>query len=269
MDIVMQRDTNENIPSEPINVIDQKKQRYCTCLKPYDPKQFYLQCDHCDQWYHGSCVNITESIAEQIEKWYCPDCAPSHKLIWKAKCARSDCYDRGRKSLYCSRECGIYIGSERLDMFKNEIITVKRNRTYRQELLSELALIVKERELYKIRIRNLEKRQLFIDDCIERIEAHRQNQDTRICGYDDRILEFGLSDFSESMPMEEEGTVCPYEGRCPMHDGWESIKSREIELELREQIDFYKKTKYNEIQILLKLSNAEQVESLHRLLIKH
>lgn len=33
-----------------------------------------IQCDYCDEWYHGSCVNITVTDALDIAKYKCGSC---------------------------------------------------------------------------------------------------------------------------------------------------------------------------------------------------
>ena len=33
-----------------------------------------IQCDDCDEWYHGSCVDITPSDALNIDRYRCRDC---------------------------------------------------------------------------------------------------------------------------------------------------------------------------------------------------
>jgi hypothetical protein len=215
-------------------------------------------------------------IQEQSERWNCKECIPNgFKLVGKVKCARSDCFEPCRlESIYCSRDCGIFIGSERLSLFKNQIPLKKQTSNYRKSLLNEYSVTIEQREQHKIRIRNLENRQLFIDDCIERLYLHRQNNIDRQCGYDDRILDYGLSDTLESFPpsmdvpnLEQDSnelpfSVCQYQGRCPMHDGWEIIKSKEVALELQEEIVSYKQIKYKEAHLLLKLSNLKQLKSL-------
>jgi hypothetical protein len=143
--------------------------------------------------------------------------------------------------------------------------------SYRQDLINELQDIIKEREKHKIRIRNLEKRQEFIDDCIEKMVAFR-NTENRICAYDERILDFGLSYEDEQIPQEvpdEDGlpsTLCRYQGRCPMHDGWDLIKSREVALELEEEIRLYKQGKYREMEVLIQLSYREQLQVVQKLI---
>ena len=47
--------------------------QYCICKKPYSGR-FMIQCDYCDEWYHGSCVNITVTDALVIDKYRCKAC---------------------------------------------------------------------------------------------------------------------------------------------------------------------------------------------------
>lgn len=75
---------------------------YCVCRQTYDPSQFMIQCDSCEEWYHGrlaslilkllvlldskiivkllcfSCVGIEEYQASDIERYHCPQCALLH-----------------------------------------------------------------------------------------------------------------------------------------------------------------------------------------------
>ncbi|CAM1323221.1 PHF2 (predicted), partial [Pycnogonum litorale] len=48
---------------------------YCLCSQPYDPSKFMIQCDICKEWFHGSCVNLSEHQSLDIEKYHCPQCA--------------------------------------------------------------------------------------------------------------------------------------------------------------------------------------------------
>ena len=34
-----------------------------------------IQCDYCDIWFHGSCVNVAPSDALDIDKYKCPGCS--------------------------------------------------------------------------------------------------------------------------------------------------------------------------------------------------
>ncbi|XP_072022226.1 nucleosome-remodeling factor subunit BPTF-like isoform X2 [Amphiura filiformis] len=50
------------------------QQLFCVCKTPYDESQFYIGCDMCQNWFHGSCVNITEEEAEQLNEYVCKEC---------------------------------------------------------------------------------------------------------------------------------------------------------------------------------------------------
>jgi hypothetical protein len=36
--------------------------------------RFYIGCDQCQDWYHGSCVGISEAEAASIESYVCERC---------------------------------------------------------------------------------------------------------------------------------------------------------------------------------------------------
>ena len=43
--------------------------------------RFYIGCDHCDDWYHGSCVGITKSEADRMDTYICPVCRDKHSAV--------------------------------------------------------------------------------------------------------------------------------------------------------------------------------------------
>ncbi|XP_065312784.1 nucleosome-remodeling factor subunit NURF301-like isoform X2 [Gordionus sp. m RMFG-2023] len=49
-------------------------QLYCICKQPYNESQFYIGCDRCQDWFHGKCVGILPTEAEEIEEYICPNC---------------------------------------------------------------------------------------------------------------------------------------------------------------------------------------------------
>ncbi|CAG0922204.1 unnamed protein product [Notodromas monacha] len=53
---------------------------YCTCRKPYEPTKFYICCDECGDWLHGTCVGILACEAENIKRYLCPSCGPKTPL---------------------------------------------------------------------------------------------------------------------------------------------------------------------------------------------
>ncbi|XP_024525358.1 PHD finger protein ALFIN-LIKE 4 isoform X1 [Selaginella moellendorffii] len=48
-----------------------------TCNGPYnaDKKEFWIGCDTCQKWFHGSCVKVTPARAEHIKQYKCPSCS--------------------------------------------------------------------------------------------------------------------------------------------------------------------------------------------------
>ncbi len=46
---------------------------FCLCNRP-DDGSFMIQCDHCKEWYHGRCVNLTDTDAGTIDTYTCPQC---------------------------------------------------------------------------------------------------------------------------------------------------------------------------------------------------
>ncbi|CAJ0922560.1 unnamed protein product [Ranitomeya imitator] len=53
---------------------------YCVCRKP-DINCFMIGCDHCNEWFHGHCINITEKMAKAIREWYCMQCREKYPLL--------------------------------------------------------------------------------------------------------------------------------------------------------------------------------------------
>ncbi|KRT79741.1 PHD finger motif containing protein [Oryctes borbonicus] len=50
------------------------KELFCLCRQPYDESQFYICCDRCQDWFHGRCVGILQSEADNIDEYICPNC---------------------------------------------------------------------------------------------------------------------------------------------------------------------------------------------------
>lgn len=65
---------------EELSLLRQAKQNYCICRRPYEG--FMIGCDECEEWYHGTCIGISESRADRVDKYVCVRC--SLKNIFKA-----------------------------------------------------------------------------------------------------------------------------------------------------------------------------------------
>ncbi|XP_034028262.1 histone lysine demethylase PHF8 isoform X2 [Thalassophryne amazonica] len=51
---------------------------YCLCRLPYDVTRFMIECDICQDWFHGSCVGVEEEKAAGIDLYHCPNCQVTH-----------------------------------------------------------------------------------------------------------------------------------------------------------------------------------------------
>uniref|UniRef100_A0A3P8UG40 PHD finger protein 8 n=1 Tax=Cynoglossus semilaevis TaxID=244447 RepID=A0A3P8UG40_CYNSE len=51
---------------------------YCLCRLPYDVTRFMIECDNCQDWFHGSCVGVEEDKAAEIDLYHCPNCQVTH-----------------------------------------------------------------------------------------------------------------------------------------------------------------------------------------------
>ncbi|XP_033882839.3 lysine-specific demethylase 7B-like isoform X2 [Acipenser ruthenus] len=51
---------------------------YCVCRQPYDVSRFMIECDICKDWFHGSCVQVLEHQAVDIDQYHCPSCDILH-----------------------------------------------------------------------------------------------------------------------------------------------------------------------------------------------
>ena len=59
--------TVESDGEEKLNVLSDPNALHCICKTKYNAKKFYLCCDTCSHWFHGSCVGINERQAAKLE----------------------------------------------------------------------------------------------------------------------------------------------------------------------------------------------------------
>jgi COMPASS component SPP1 len=94
---------------------------YCICRKP-DNHRWMIGCDGgCEDWFHGSCVNMNQADEDLVDKFICPNCEENGRgqTTWKAMCRRVECrkparLTKGSQSKYCSDECGVVFMQEQL-----------------------------------------------------------------------------------------------------------------------------------------------------------
>ncbi|XP_013107132.2 death-inducer obliterator 1 [Stomoxys calcitrans] len=56
---------------------DDPNKLWCICRQPHN-NRFMICCDSCEDWFHGTCVNITKAMGLEMEQkgidWTCPKC---------------------------------------------------------------------------------------------------------------------------------------------------------------------------------------------------
>lgn len=59
------------------NSEDDPDRLWCICKQPHN-NRFMICCDKCEDWFHGTCVNVTKAQGKIMEqsnkKWLCPNC---------------------------------------------------------------------------------------------------------------------------------------------------------------------------------------------------
>ncbi|EPE04463.1 phd-finger domain-containing protein [Ophiostoma piceae UAMH 11346] len=71
---------------------------YCICRGP-DDHRWMIQCEECDDWYHGDCINIDKDVGEtMILSYICPRCAIPGRYVTRFKkfCSFSGCREAAR-----------------------------------------------------------------------------------------------------------------------------------------------------------------------------
>ena len=46
------------------------------CRQPVAEQISWVQCDHCQEWFHCMCVGLTKEYAEKIDSYNCKSCRP-------------------------------------------------------------------------------------------------------------------------------------------------------------------------------------------------
>ncbi|CAG9783721.1 unnamed protein product [Diatraea saccharalis] len=59
---------------------EETQELYCLCRQPYDNSQFYICCDRCQDWFHGRCVGILQTEADNIDEYICPNCQKNNSV---------------------------------------------------------------------------------------------------------------------------------------------------------------------------------------------
>ena len=79
-----------------------KKKLYCVCRTPYDNSKFYVGCDLCSNWFHGSCVGITEAMSQTMSEFVCDSCNKARDTQ-QLYCLCQQPYDESQFYICCDK----------------------------------------------------------------------------------------------------------------------------------------------------------------------
>ncbi|XP_059314234.1 chromatin remodeling protein EBS-like [Lycium ferocissimum] len=48
---------------------------YCKCEMPYNPDDLMVQCESCSDWFHPSCIDMTQDEAKRLDHFFCQNCS--------------------------------------------------------------------------------------------------------------------------------------------------------------------------------------------------
>ncbi|KAI9029833.1 hypothetical protein CLU79DRAFT_409281 [Phycomyces nitens] len=236
---------------------------YCICQKPYDASRFMIACDECDQWFHGDCVNFTESESELIDSYICTPCTKEtgKTISWKTsnRCSvnvariKAELAESSRQatmSLKSHRsllEAVVEKKQEKLDSHKTYRNTLAELREAKRAVNSRVAAIDRKYVLLKklVQDQTMKRQRLTVDE-------------ESLCGFDSRLLwPASIWEQAEAVMNTEDNDrvvvtftaenihalerappqiVCKKNHKqCHVHTNWQRVQAQEIEKEREEQ----------------------------------
>ncbi|XP_030839912.1 nucleosome-remodeling factor subunit BPTF isoform X3 [Strongylocentrotus purpuratus] len=77
---------------------------YCICKTPYDESRFYIGCDVCQNWFHGTCVKVSEKTAADLKEYVCDECkTKKQETEEELYCLCKRPYDEAQFYIGCDR----------------------------------------------------------------------------------------------------------------------------------------------------------------------
>ena len=86
-DLIDEHDSLDLALPEEVQKLKQAMKGYCICRRPYEG--FMIGCDGCEEWYHGSCIGISEAQAERCDKYVCVRCSIQKTFLGSANAVAS------------------------------------------------------------------------------------------------------------------------------------------------------------------------------------
>ncbi|XP_054762384.2 nucleosome-remodeling factor subunit BPTF-like [Lytechinus pictus] len=79
-------------------------QLFCICKTPYDETRFYIGCDVCQNWFHGTCVKVSEKTAASLKEYVCDECKTKKQEVEEELyCICKQPYDEAQFYIGCDR----------------------------------------------------------------------------------------------------------------------------------------------------------------------
>ncbi|XP_071501633.1 nucleosome-remodeling factor subunit BPTF-like [Diadema antillarum] len=139
---------------------------YCICKTPYDASKFYIGCDVCLNWFHGSCVKVTEKMAAALKEYVCDACKQvKQETDEELYCLCRQPYDESQFYIGCDRcndwfhgRC-VGISQEEAESIENYICP-KCKSTSLQGLAKQKTLTSKDYDHLKKMLRQLQSHKM-------------------------------------------------------------------------------------------------------------
>jgi len=101
--------TVSNADDDQVSQSLKKDKVYCICKTKYDATKFYVGCDLCSSWFHGSCIGITEKQSRGMTEYVCDECSTA-KETEQIYCLCKQPYDEAQFYIGCENCHGWFHG---------------------------------------------------------------------------------------------------------------------------------------------------------------
>ncbi|KAH7037455.1 uncharacterized protein B0I36DRAFT_380647 [Microdochium trichocladiopsis] len=110
---------SEGTPEDGSSDADTDNGPYCICRGP-DDHRWMIGCDVCEDWFHGTCVDLSKEIGERlVERFVCPNCTDgkSNYTKFRKTCSLPGCKNQARLYGIAEEERSIFCSSEHCDLW--------------------------------------------------------------------------------------------------------------------------------------------------------
>lgn len=181
-DIAKQYKKYQNAPKFNLN----SEELFCICRRPDHGGELMIGCDGCEEWFHFTCMKMSQSYQLLIDKFYCKFCQWQGKGLtrYNKVCRLPGCMNPIRseqRSKYCSEECGLKYMTrflEELESLSKEGIKFALTHCKTREELASLGATFPE--LPEIADKNVEKLPEEIQLQLRTIEGKMKNIEKNI-----------------------------------------------------------------------------------------